>query len=99
MKPNCKNYKKSFQYLRQLKEKTGMTNNQIADAMGLGLSTVKKNFSSNAKYQAPYYFQFMLECLAMDKINQQQAEIDRQREEITHNLIQNGKQTVFTENL
>jgi len=96
MKPDKRNYKKDFEYLRELKKKSGLTNNEIAAAMDVGLSTVKKNLSSNAKYQAPYYFQFMLECLAMDAINQQQASIDKQRKEITGNLIENEKQTVFT---
>ena len=83
MKPNSRKHKKSFEYLRELKKKSGLNNQQLAEALGIGLSTVKKHLSSNDRYQAPYYFQFMLECLVIDKIDHEQKEIDRQRKEIT----------------
>jgi len=84
MKPNSQNNKNDYKYLWDLKQKSEMTNKEIAQAMGIGTSTVKTHLSS--KSQAPYYFQFMLECLVMDKINQHQDEIDRQRKEVTENL-------------
>jgi len=84
MKPNSDNLKKDYTYLWDLKQKTEMTNKELAQAMGIGISTVKTHLSS--KSQAPYYFQFMLECLVIDKIDHEQKEIDRQRKEVTENL-------------
>lgn len=67
MQPNSKTYNPDPDYLRALIAKTGMTQRQVAELIGISPRMIRSylTFTDNATYQkAPYAVQFCLECLA-----------------------------------
>lgn len=69
MKPDATAYNPDPDYLRSLIAKTGLTQNEIADRVGVSHRTMRRyiTFANSENYQkAPYAVQFAIECLAGD---------------------------------
>lgn len=70
MKPNAQTlYNPNPDYLRELIEKTGLTQNEIARLVGVSTRTMRSylTFPDKSTYQqAPYAVQFAIECLAQE---------------------------------
>lgn len=64
--PDCSQHNPSPEYMRQLALDTGMTQQQIADRLGLGLRTVNRYIADGS---APYSFQYALEVMAKKHAN------------------------------
>ncbi|MDO4224233.1 MAG: helix-turn-helix transcriptional regulator [Acinetobacter sp.] len=67
MKPNAQHYNPDPDYLRELIAKTGLTQNEVAQRVGVSGRTMRRylTFSTSENYQqAPYAVQFAIECLA-----------------------------------
>jgi transcriptional regulator with XRE-family HTH domain len=64
MKPNPENYNPDPDYLRALIEKTGLSQNKVAESIGIPSRTFRDYLNGNHKSKAPYPVQFALESLA-----------------------------------
>jgi predicted transcriptional regulator len=69
MKPDIEELNNSPEYVRELVNKVGVSQNMAARMIGVSERSMRNYLAANGKQRAPYVVQFALECLAEDSIN------------------------------
>jgi transcriptional regulator with XRE-family HTH domain len=63
MKPDPTTYNPNPDYLRELVDKSGLSQNKVAESIGVATRTFRDYLNGNHKSKAPYPVQFALESL------------------------------------
>jgi predicted transcriptional regulator len=65
MKPDARLYRHDPAHLRELVKRTGLSQGQCADALGIDHRTMRRYLDTRGTFPAPYCVAFALHCLAV----------------------------------